>query len=219
MLGATGAAELFTGTYPGRALGSEDGLPVGRATRNLLVAELISSGELQPAEVEGVRGRRCIVAAEAGLLAQAEEELRRGVPPNGLPAGVALLAPLDPLAWDREFLRSCFDFDYVWEVYVPPAKRRWGYYVLPVLYADRIVGRIEPRIDRKTGDLRILGAWWQDGFDPLADERFAAALAEALEAHRAFAGMNRITWPRIARLRALADRVKRSRGEDRRIPA
>ena len=71
--------------------------------------------------------------------------------------GVAFLAPLDPLAWDREFLRTCFGFDYIWEVYVPAAKRRWGYYVLPILFGDRLVGRIEPRIDRKADTLRILG--------------------------------------------------------------
>ena len=64
------------------------------------------------------------------------------------PPGVTFLAPLDPLAWDRDLLRSLFGFDYVWEVYVPAAKRRWGYYVLPLLFGDRFVGRIEPRFDR-----------------------------------------------------------------------
>jgi hypothetical protein len=123
---------------------------------------------------------------------------------------VAFLAPLDPLVWDRQFLRSCFDFDYVWEVYVPAAKRRWGYYVLPVLYGDRLVGRIEPRADRKAGTLRIVDAWWEAGFDPLADEAFAASLRDAVEAHRAFAGLGRVTWPRTARMRALVDAVRRA---------
>ena len=68
--------------------------------------------------------------------------------PDGL-SGVTFLAPLDPFVWDRDFLRRLYDFDYVWEVYVPERKRRWGYYVLPVLFGDRLVGRIEPRIDRK----------------------------------------------------------------------
>ena len=61
---------------------------------------------------------------------------------------------------------SCRSFDYVWEVYVPEQKRRWGYYVLPVLFGDRLVGRIEPRLDRATKTLRILGIWWEDGFSP-----------------------------------------------------
>ena len=50
--------------------------------------------------------------------------------------------------WDRRLLRELWDFDYIWEVYVPEAKRRWGYYVLPILFGDRLVGRIEPRLDR-----------------------------------------------------------------------
>jgi hypothetical protein len=55
--------------------------------------------------------------------------------------------------------------------------------------------------------------WWQDGFDPLADEGFVAALAETLDAHRAFAGSRRVAWPRTARLRPLVDAVKRARPE------
>ena len=108
---------------------------------------------------------------------------------------MAFLAPLDPLAWDRDLLLRLWDFDYRWEVYVPAAKRRWGYYVLPLLYGDRFVGRIEPRIDRKAGALRILGLWWEDGFDPLdgANPGFAGAVAEALRAHLASPASN--AWP------------------------
>ncbi len=106
--------------------------------------------------------------------------------------------------WDRNLLRSLFDFDYVWEVYVPAAKRRWGYYVLPILYGDRLVGRIEPRIERKTGALRILDMWWEAGFEPLEDPRFASAFAAAVEAHRQFGGLARVTWPRTQRHRAFA---------------
>ena len=91
-------------------------------------------------------------------------------PEPGGPPGVAFLAPLDPFVWDRDFLRALYDFDYVWEVYVPAARRRWGYYVLPILFGDRLVGRIEPRFDRRAGTLRVLDLWWEDGFDPLVAE-------------------------------------------------
>jgi uncharacterized protein YcaQ len=157
---------------------------------------LIEAGLLLPVEVEGVRGDRLILAEEAPWLAAAEMDVRSGAP---LAAGVALLAPLDPFVWDRDLLRSLFDFDYVWEVYVPAAKRRWGYYVLPVLWGDRLVGRIEPRFERSSGTLVVLDVWWEGGFDPLADEAFLDAFAAALEAHRAFGDMGAITLPRTRR--------------------
>jgi uncharacterized protein YcaQ len=105
-----------------------------------------------------------------------------------------------------------FGFDFVWEVYVPAAKRRWGYYVLPLLYGDRLVGRIEPRIDRKADTLRILGIWWEEGFDPLADPAFVPALAAALDAHRRFGDVRKIAWPRTSRTRPLAAAVKQELG-------
>ncbi|MFL5775572.1 MAG: winged helix-turn-helix domain-containing protein [Chloroflexota bacterium] len=212
LLGATGSYELFASTYFQRQIGAEDGLPAGVATRKLLLADLVEDGRLLPVTIDGVRGRRFLVTDELPLLHQASDELASGAPPGGTVPGVAFLAPLDPLVWDREFLRTCFNFDYIWEVYVPAPKRRWGYYVLPILYGDRIVGRIEPRADRKAGMLRILGLWWETGFDPLADRSFAAALAEAVEAHRAFTGMTKVVWPRRTRLRPLVDAVKRAGG-------
>jgi uncharacterized protein len=217
LLGVTGAYELFAGTYPRAALGIEDGMGLQAKGRYPLLDELVASGILVPVEVEGIRVRRFIVGEETELLRQATDELRRGATPNDEPPGVALIAPLDPLAWDREFLRTCFDFDYIWEVYVPQAKRRWGYYVLPILYGDRLVGRIEPRVDRAAGALRVLGAWWEDGFDPLADEAFVPALADALDAHRAFAGMRRVTWPRTARLRPVVDAIRRTASAEERL--
>ncbi|HUQ22301.1 MAG TPA: crosslink repair DNA glycosylase YcaQ family protein [Gaiellaceae bacterium] len=205
LLGTSGSAELWIGTSPGRRtpMGLEGGVSFGAVGRRELLAELVEAGDLLPVEVEGVRGRRFILNAEQPLLAAAEAEVAKGEDPGAADPGVSFLAPLDPLVWDREFLRRCYEFDYVWEVYVPAAKRRWGYYVLPLMFGDRLVGRIEPRIDRKADTLRILGAWWEEGFEPLADERFVPALAAALDAHRQFGGVRRVTFPRTARLRPL----------------
>ena len=114
-------------------------------------------------------------------------------------AGRRVPGALDPLVWDRDFLRELYDFDYVWEVYVPAAKRRWGYYVLPILFGDRLVGRIEPRIERTTDTLRVAGLWWEDGFDPLAEPGFVEAFAAAFDAHRAFGGVATGGWPRTWR--------------------
>ena len=206
LLGMSGSAELWLGTSPrvGATYGLEGDLPFGAVGRRELLAELLEAGDLLPVEVEGIRGSRFIVTGELPLLTEAEAEVAAGTDPGGTDPGVAFLAPLDPLVWDRDFLRRCYDFDYVWEVYVPAAKRRWGYYVLPVIFGDRLVGRIEPRIDRRSDTLRIVGVWWEDGFEPLADPRFVPALADALDAHRRFGGVRRVTLPRTARLRPIA---------------
>ena len=179
LLGPAGSGEVWLGTGP-RAV---DRPP----QRERLLAE----GKLVAVQIEGRREVRHVPAEDEHFLDQAERELARGEPPGGVPAKVAFIAPLDPLAWDRRLLRDLFNFDYLWEVYVPEAKRRWGYYVLPILYGDRFVGRIEPRVDRKAGVLRVLGLWWEKGVRA-RDGDLRGALADALEAHRQFAGVRKI---------------------------
>ncbi len=190
LLGTTGQSELWYGIGPALRPRATD--PPGTVTRSELHAELVRDGELVPVAVEGVRGTRYVLSDEVPELRAAQEAADRGHPLTD--ASVVLLAPLDPLVWDRPLLHSLFDFDYVWEVYVPQQKRRWGYYVLPLLWGDRLVGRIEPRIDRATGSIRILGAWWQDDFEPRRDEAFIVAMREALAAYSSFGGVKRIDW-------------------------
>ena len=105
--------------------------------------------------------------------------------------------------WDRRLVRDLFGFDYIWEVYVPEPKRRWGYYVLPILFGDRLVGRFEPRLDRKSRHLAVLGIWFETGFEPMESPHFVAAFGEAIEAYRSFVGAERITWPRTRAGRAI----------------
>lgn len=72
-----------------------------------------------------------------------------------------LIAPLDCILWDRKLIRRLFAFDYSWEIYTPAAKRQYGYYVLPIAYAERFVGRVEAIADRKSNVLRVNGVWWE----------------------------------------------------------
>jgi len=160
---------------------------------------LLGDGILQPVEVEGLRGPRFILAEERPILDAGRAEQ----------PGVTFVAPLDPIVWDRRLLRELWGFDYLWEVYVPEARRRWGYYVLPVLFGDRFVGRIEPRLDRKAGTLRILGIWFEPGFEPMEADGFLPALREALAAYADFTGAMRITWPRTRPGRDVAAALRR----------
>jgi uncharacterized protein YcaQ len=76
-----------------------------------------------------------------------------------VPDRVTLLSPFDRLIYDRDRAEALWDFPYRLEMYVPKLKREYGYYVLPLLVGDRLVGRAEPSFDRKTKTLRLLGAW------------------------------------------------------------
>jgi uncharacterized protein YcaQ len=196
LLGASGQAELWLGIGKARRVASADpALPV----REELRAELVDSGELIEVEVEGVRGTRYVIAEELPILDAAEDATTLPGTPSA-----TFLAPLDPLVWDRDLLRQLFGFDYIWEVYVPEAKRRWGYYVLPLLYGDRFVGRIEPRLDRVSGRVRILGAWWEAGFDPRAADGFVDAMRAALTDYLHFARARSLDWaPGLGRERRL----------------
>ncbi|MEO7660795.1 crosslink repair DNA glycosylase YcaQ family protein, partial [Gaiella sp.] len=86
-----------------------------------------------------------------------------GADDRPVPDRATLLSPFDRLIHDRDRTEALFDFRYRLEMYVPPAKREYGYYVLPLLVGDRIVGRAEPVVNRRTGQLRLQGAWGDTG--------------------------------------------------------
>jgi uncharacterized protein len=152
--------------------------------RKALQKGLVERGALVPVDIEGVRGKRFVLAGELALLE---------APPEPTPS-VAFIAPFDSLLWDTALLASLFDFDHVWEGYFPPAKRRWGYYVLPIVFRDRFVGRIEPRIDRDRARVEVLDVWWEDGFVPGRADGFVDAMQDALGAYLRFAGADRLEW-------------------------
>jgi uncharacterized protein YcaQ len=180
LLGVGGGGDIFGGIGPAKPDARWPGYP----GRNALREELLERGDLVSVEVEGVRGKRFVITEDARLLEE---------PPNSAPS-VAFLSPFDPIVWDRGLLGSLFDFHYVWELFLPPAKRRWGWYVLPIVFGDRFVGRIEPRIDRDGARVQVLGAWWEDGFSPRRVDGFVDAMRDALRAYLGFAGVDRLAW-------------------------
>jgi uncharacterized protein YcaQ len=180
LLGIAGGGDIFAGLGPAQPDPRRPELP----GRNALRDELVERGDLVPVDVEGVRGKRFVLAAEVGLLS---------APPEP-PPSVAFLPPFDPLVWDRGLLGSLFGFDYVWELFLPPAKRRWGWYVLPIVFRDRFAGRIEPRIDRAAARVQVLDVWWEDGFAPRRVDGFVDAMRAALAAYLRFARARRVEW-------------------------
>jgi uncharacterized protein YcaQ len=112
------------------------------------------------------------------------EELDAGrVPGTWQPLGpstqdeVTFVAPLEIVS-ARGRAKEVFDFEYIWEVYKTVEQRRWGYYVLPILYGDDLVGRLDPKLDRKTMTLEIKGFWLEA--DTVVDVAFADALGRGL---------------------------------------
>ena len=141
-------------------------------------------------DVENVRGKRFVLGPRKPTCSSALRSRRR---PS--------LFCRRSIRWcrTRGLLGSLFEFEYVWELFVPPAKRRWGWYVLPMLFGDRLVGRIEPRIDRAGGRVQVLGLWWEDGFAPRRAEGFVDAMRDALRAYLRFGFATRIEWaPELA---------------------
>jgi len=178
LLGAGGAGGTFDRIAPPKSTPERTG-------RDELHSELVELGALVPVEVEGVRGKRFVLAEERALL---------DAPPDPPAPSVAFVAPFDSLLWDTSLIARLFDFEYVWEGFFKPAKRRWGYYVLPICFGDDFVGRIEPRIDRDGARVEVLGVWWEDGFAPRRAEGFVDAMRAALHAYLRFAGAERIDW-------------------------
>jgi uncharacterized protein len=94
-----------------------------------------------------------------------------------VPRRVTFLSPFDRLIHNRDRVEALWSFRYRLEMYVPKAKREFGYYVLPILSGDRLIGRIDPVLDRKTGVLRVNGVWWEPGVKPVPLRRPLRELA------------------------------------------
>jgi uncharacterized protein YcaQ len=129
---------------------------------------------------EQKRFRALGVRLDRGRLV-AHPEAKDGAVPE---ARITFLSPFDRLIHDRDRTEALWDFFYRLEMYVPAAKREYGYYVLPILQGDRLVGRIEPVFDRREKVLSVKGLWWQPGQKPIDLEKPLGSLAAFLGAER-----------------------------------
>lgn len=165
-IGAMGLAHPNAGEQWGGMIG------VKTPKRNQIIRELVADGKLLVIEVEGIEGEQFYMRSEdQKLLWRSKKD------PGEIRA--AFIAPLDNLLWDRKTVKRLFDFSYMWEVYKPEKQREYGYYVLPVLYGDQLVGRFDPSFDKKTGIFKINSWWWEK--DIQVDQEMADALQEALQ--------------------------------------
>jgi len=165
-----------------------------RADVNQLIAAWLESGKVEQVKIENGRDTYLVLAEDVPAL----ESLEKGKVPKGWKPKetttleeVTFLSSLDIVS-ARGRAKKLFDFDYVWEVYVPAHKRRWGYYVLPILYGDDLVARLDPKLDRATMTLEIKGFWHEDDA-PLKDLDFANAFAKGLVRFAKFVNAKRVT--------------------------
>jgi uncharacterized protein YcaQ len=145
------------------------------AGRSAAFGRLTADGALAAVAIEGLPEAQPyhIAAADLPVL---EQSIAEG---EDVSAGQArILAPLDNLMWDRRMVRELFGFDYTWEVYTPVDKRRYGYYVLPVMCGSRFVARFEPERHLAGRPLTIRKWWWEPDARPDAETR--AAVEDAL---------------------------------------
>lgn len=145
--------------------------------------KLVADGRLLPCRVEGFAQPLYTPAAARPVL---EQVLAGG----RMAPRLEFIAPLDSLLWDRKLVKALFGFEYKWEIYTPVEKRRYGAYVLPVLYGAGFVGRTELRVDRAAGVLQCAEFW------PEADKKlprgFEGRMWEQLERFARFSGCGRL---------------------------
>lgn len=134
--------------------------------RKKILKELLEDGELILVKVEGLNETFYIKADDTSMLDNLNSSIDKKA---------SFLAPLDNLLWDRKLVKDIFDFEYSWEVYKPVSKRQYGYYVLPVLYGDKLVARFEPEIHRGNEPLIIKNWWWEENYQ-VTEEAIAAMM-------------------------------------------
>ena len=165
------------------------GIKINAEKRKKILDQLSRKGLVRAVMVEGIKQPFYFRSEDEPLMKKIIEG------EADLKPRMSFVAPLDPLMWDKALILALFDFRYSWEIYTPAAKRKYGYYTLPVLFGDMFVGRIEAVPDRKNGILEVKGIWLEPGI------RKTVKLNKALERTLAgFAKFNGCTTVDSSRL-------------------
>ena len=144
--------------------------------RTQILKELAEERELIELSIEGSKETFYISADDKDLL---EKPVKNNA--------AQFIAPLDNLIWDRGLIKELFDFEYSWEVYTPAVKRKFGYYVLPVLYKNQFVARFEPEPNRGKTPLQIKNWWWEPNVS--ITEEMISAIKDAFVRFSKFLGV------------------------------
>jgi uncharacterized protein YcaQ len=150
----------------------DDYFRLGKKFKDAALDTYVESGELIRVDVSGWENPAYVHRDHANLLARAAR--------GGLRATcMTLLSPFDPVVWHRERARVMFDFDYTIECYVPDHKRRYGYFVLPILHRGRLIGRLDAKAHRANGEFEIKAIYLEAGVE--MEEAVVAEVAAAIQ--------------------------------------
>lgn len=173
--------------------------------RDVIIPDLVNEGELLAINVEGIKEPFYIRSEDEAYLYEKysnqdkrmnqDKRINQGKKmnqDNQISKEARFLAPLDNMLWDRDLIKKIFHFDYSWEVYVPESKRKYGYYVLPVLYGNQLVGRFEPELQRNNEPLKIKHWWWEK--DIIVTEEMKTAIIKEFKIFSKYLGAEEIEF-------------------------
>jgi len=162
------------------------GIEMTTQQRSEAFEALAKTEKLLCVQVEGMRFLLYLLPDDLPLL---EAVLNDAV---DLAPRLEFLAPLDPFLWDRKLIEALWGYHYSWEIYTPPEKRKYGHYVLPMLYGEDFIGRIEAIADAKAGVLTVKNIWYEDGVRKT--KKMAAALARSVQRLAKFNGCSEVVY-------------------------
>ncbi len=155
-------------------------LPLKASQRKIVVKEMVEENKLCPVKIEGVKHVYYVLDEHLSFLENSGRSISEKV---------HFVAPLDNLLWNRRMISEIFDFNYTWEVYKVPEKRVYGYYVMPVLYGTRLIGRLDPKLDRQNKTMIINSLLLEE---KSFDKGFVIELAKTMQRFLMFHDASRV---------------------------